>query len=37
VTEDVGEREITLPLYPGMDDSTADYVMDALAAAVRRR
>jgi len=37
VTEDIGDREITLPLYPGMDDSTADYVMDTLAAAVGRR
>jgi len=37
MSEYVGDREITLPLYPGMDDSTADYVMDTLAAAVRRR
>lgn len=36
VTEDVAEREITLPLYPGMDDSTIEYVMDALSAGVRR-
>ena len=37
VTEAIGEREITLPLYPGMDDATVEYVMDALAAAVRGR
>jgi dTDP-4-amino-4,6-dideoxygalactose transaminase len=36
VTEPIGEREITLPLYPGMDDRTVEYVMNALAAAVGR-